>query len=484
MFELDREARAFGVTALENRFITDYLPAAKGDYVKVYLWGLYACLYPQEDLSLESMAKELFLTVPEIEAALRYWERRGLVSRLSQEPPRYAFYSPAQRQMTPAADLGVDMEYVSFAESVYAAFGERRKVNPAEISMAWEWVKDVGLPPETVLMLLQHCISQRGVHFSFKAAEKLAVGMKEAGVTTPDDAESYLQHSQMVHEGVRKVIARMGKRRAATDDETALYEKWITEWQFEPQAVLDACGEMTSGDPSFKYLDGILSGIRARSGARTGAQVKQQLAREKDEMGKAQEVFSRLGVKRLTGPAAARSYETLLEIQPHEVLLLAADECRRTGSNLEDMQNLLTAWKQRGLSNAEEVKNYIRERLEWNASLREIFEACGQSGKPEENDRALYRKWRGWGYDQELILCAAEQAAHADKKMLYLDKVLETWHEAGIMDVSQARARKKTASGEKRRQVSAQQYAQRQYTEEELLAVSDDLIEEARKQRG
>ena len=43
MFELDQEARAFGVTALENRFILDYLPAAKGDYVRVYLWGLYAC---------------------------------------------------------------------------------------------------------------------------------------------------------------------------------------------------------------------------------------------------------------------------------------------------------------------------------------------------------------------------------------------------------------------------------------------------------
>ena len=32
--------------------------------------------------------------------------------------------------------------------------------------------------------------------------------------------------------------------------------------------------------------------------------------------------------------------------------------------------------------------------------------------------------------------------------------------------------------------MSEQQYTQRQYTEEELLAVSDDLIEEARKYRG
>ena len=31
--------------------------------------------------------------------------------------------------------------------------------------------------------------------------------------------------------------------------------------------------------------------------------------------------------------------------------------------------------------------------------------------------------------------------------------------------------------------VTAQQYSQREYTEEELLAVSNDLIEEARKAR-
>ena len=42
-------------------------------------------------------------------------------------------------------------------------------------------------------------------------------------------------------------------------------------------AILDACAETTKGDPSFKYLDGILNGIRSRSDARTGDQVKQQL---------------------------------------------------------------------------------------------------------------------------------------------------------------------------------------------------------------
>ena len=484
MFEWDDEARAFGVTAVENRFLLDYLPAAKGDYVKVYLWGLYACQHRKGDFGLEEMAHDLFLSPAEIEAALRYWERRSLVSRISSDPPLYRFYSPTQRQLAPAGGMQVDGEYVAFAEAVYAAFGDRRKVSPAEIATAWEWVQDVGLKAEVVLMLLNHCMEQRGVQFSFKKAEPLAVKMREENVVSPEDAEAFLHHDQAVHAGARKVLSRMGKRRLPSDDELTLYEKWIGPWGFEPQAVLDACSETTSGDPSFKYLDSILNGLRARGDARTGKQVQQQLKQEKDEKQKAQEVFSRLGV-RLNGPAAARLYQSLLDVQPHGVLLLAADECRRTNKNVEDLQALALSWQKRGLNDEESVRQYLAQFREANLALREIFEACGHNGRPTEADRLLYKKWKGLGMNRELVLFAAEQARNAEgSKIAYLDKVLDMWHEAGITDISQARARKMPEGKKRGKTVSAQQYGQRDYTEAELLAVSDDLIEEAKKLRG
>jgi DNA replication protein DnaD len=379
----------------------------------------------------------------------------------------------------------VDTDYVSFAECVYAAFGDRRKVNPAEIALAWEWVQDVGLSQEAVLMLLQHCMAQRGAHFSFKAAEKLAVAMKEAGVTGPEDAEHFLQHSQNVQDGAKKVLSRMGKRRAVTEDELALYEKWIGEWGFEPQAVLDACRETTGGDPSFKYLDGILNRLRAQAEARTGEGMAQTLDQEKEERAKAKEVFSHLGIK-LAGSAAVMTYRSTLLGQPHGVLLLAADECKRCGKNkLDDLTALLESWKNRGLTTEAAVREYLDQYREANRALRELFDACGHSGRPTEADRKLYEKWRGWGYGPELLRCAAEQARNAEGgKIAYLDKVLEAWHGAGVTSVEQAQGRRKPQAAPNRKTVSAQQYGQRQYTEAELLAVSDDLIEEARKQRG
>ena len=486
LFVIDEDALRYGVTAVENRFILEYLPAARGDYVKVYLWGLMHALFPAESDSLPEMAAALNMTVAEVEAALRYWERRALCARIREDPPLYRFYSPAQRQETAGSPLQADSEYVMFAESVYAAFGDRRKITPGEIALAWEWVTDVGLRPEAVLMLLSHCIAQRGVQFSFLKAEPLAVRMKEENVVTPEDAEAFLRHDQTVQDGAKKVLTRMGKRRQPSEDELRLYEKWIGAWGFSPDAVLESCAETTKGDPSFQYLDGILNGLRQRGDARTGDAVRQQLTREKDEAEQAREVFSRFG-GRLSVPSMVRFYRQYAKDYPHEIMVLAARECEHyRNAKVDDFGALLESWSRRGLKTGQEVTEYLAGYREANAALRAVFEACGHQGRPTEADRALYEKWKGMGYDRELILFAAEQARAAEgSKIAYLDKVLETWHEAGITDITQARARK---PGEKPRRggktVSAQQYGQREYTEEELMAVSGDLIEEAKNYHG
>lgn len=483
MFEMDQEALRFGTTPVENRFILDYLPSAKGDFVKVYLWCLMK-VNAGEAFGLEEMAQELFLTVSEVEAALRYWERRALVVRLQDVPPKYRLYSPTQQSLKKGTPLMADDGYVAFTENVYALFADRRKITPSEIALAWEWVEDIGLSQEVVLMLLTHCISQRGVQFSLKKAESLAVRMKEENVITCDDADHFLRHEQAVHEGARKVLSRMGKRRAVSQDELDLYQKWVKEWGFDKEAILDACAETTKGDPSFKYLDGILNGIRSRSTARTGTQVKQQLEQEYQVKEQYVQVLSELKF-RLSPAAARRLYERWLAVQPHEVLVLAAREGGRKGCDLETFEALLEDWKKRGLTDARAVEEYLTQFRRKNTLLRQVYDACGHNGRPTEGDRILLDKWAGMGMDEALILQAAQQARMAEgSKMAYLDKVLEAWHDAGVTDVSQARPAKQQPAGRGVKQVSAQAYTQREYTEEELALASEDLMEEVRRNRG
>ena len=76
MFGFDERYAVFDVTPVDNQFILEYLPAAKGDYVKVYLYGLTQCCHPQADMDMTSLSRELGMTEEEVQSAYRYWEQR------------------------------------------------------------------------------------------------------------------------------------------------------------------------------------------------------------------------------------------------------------------------------------------------------------------------------------------------------------------------------------------------------------------------
>ena len=48
MFGFDEQYAMFDVTPLDNQFILEYLPAAKGDDLRVYLYGLMMCYHQVE----------------------------------------------------------------------------------------------------------------------------------------------------------------------------------------------------------------------------------------------------------------------------------------------------------------------------------------------------------------------------------------------------------------------------------------------------
>ena len=451
MFERDGQAVFFGVTAVENIFLTELMPAAKGDFVKVYLSALFHSGQKDEALSLEDFARELGQTPAEVEAALRYWERRGALSYIASDPPVYRLYSLAQRSLT-GQDAGpqADEAFVDFSESVYALFGDDRKVRPSEIAEAYEWVVDEGLSEGAVLTLLTHFKNTAGKQFSFRRAGEAAARMRAEGVLSAEDVESYLSFQDSVHSGAQAVLRRLGKRRLPSEEELTLYRKWIREWGFTPEAVLTACRETTAaGDPTFKYLDGILARLR-------------QDGKKLDET----------QVDRL-----------LTEEHSWEVVLIAARECALAGSHtLDTLQKLLDSWKDKGLTTPEAVEQYIRKVRELDTFLYSVYEACGHTGRPTAADRALAEEWRAAGLPDEVILLAAKEAAGASgRKMAYIKSVLRSWQEAGVRTAEDARkqasARPAPAQPQQAgRQVSAQRYTQRDYDEKELeerLGVND-----------
>ena len=88
-FSFSNDAKVSGYTDLENAFISEYLPNASGDAVKVYVYGLYLCNTKSEK-SIEDFASSLNLSVDTVKNCFLEWEEYGLVSVLEKEENRKA----------------------------------------------------------------------------------------------------------------------------------------------------------------------------------------------------------------------------------------------------------------------------------------------------------------------------------------------------------------------------------------------------------
>ena len=127
MFSFDEQAALFDVTPLPNQFILNYLPEASGDAVRVYLFGLVACYHHEAISDLQQMARELNMTEDDIRAAYRYWERKGLVQRVADNPPQYRYQNIYQVMMT-GAQAQIDPAYEQFAEAIASFSGARKSL--------------------------------------------------------------------------------------------------------------------------------------------------------------------------------------------------------------------------------------------------------------------------------------------------------------------------------------------------------------------
>lgn len=470
LFGFDDKYAMFDITPVQNQFIAEYLPHAKGDYVKVWLYGLMQCYHAREELNMDTMAHELEMTEDEVLQAFRYWERRGLVRRISDNPPQFRYVSMNRLNAAPAADPA----YEAFAESLYSAFGKSRRLHGSEISQCFEWVEELKLPPEVVIMLLKHMSAVRGRNFSIRSAEPLAVRLAEAGVKTIEDAESILSVDKKVLDGTAKILKRFGKRRLPSEDELAMYRKWTEEWGFSEDGIEAACGETVKGDPNFGYLDGILKKLRDRDGEKTVRNAR-DVENAFAETNKLKEMLSVLG-RGSVNTATVELYREMREMYPEDVILLAARECASAGKNPEDVKSLLASWKKRGLDSKEKILDYITRFRELSKLNAELYDLWGLRGRGTAADRTLIDRWTGeYGFAQETVLFAAGYAAGKTQPMAYLDKLMRNYNEKGIrtreeMEQDRKAHREETresgAAGknDRSRKLNAQQFEQRVYS--------------------
>ena len=491
MFGFDERYAMFDVTPVENSFILEYLPKAKGDYVRVYLYGLMRCYHPEENMSPEQMSHELNMTEDDISTAFRYWERRGLVRRISDKPLRWQYVNIKQKDV--AGGEPADREYQEFCDAVCGAFDKKRRLHGSEVSQCFEWKEELKLPTEVILMLLNHMVTVKGRNFNIGEANKVALRMAEEDILTVDAAETFLSRDEQLHKGTRKILKLLGKSYLPSEAQVDMYRKWLREWHFSHEAVEEAVKLTAKGDPSMGYLDGILKGMRQENAA--GNEVKAEEVRASAERAdELREVLKALG-RGEVNTQNLTLYSRMTALYPQEVILAAARECGHSRKGPEEILKLLESWKEKGLESGAEVEAYVQSFHAQTELIRELRTLWGtDTSRIGQNDRTLVAKWeKEMGFSRQMILAAAPAAAEAKAPMAYLDSILAAYREKGITTPEEAeKARKqyradagKPAAGAGKT-VTAQQYDQRDYqgVQEKLMEQQSREIEEKLRRKN
>ena len=439
----DDSAALFDATPVENMFITEYMLRAPGDFVKVYLYGLMLCYHHAERMSLASMARDLDVTPEDVERAYRYWEREGLVRQTGDNPVCYTYYNLKQITLTRAEKPSEQLYNRHFMDEVRRTL-DAQTLGESDYQMILDWVQVYELPEEVVIMLLSNEKEKsRTGRVSFKIANRVAQEWAQSGVKTIEDADRMLVISGQRETELKRLLARLGMRHAPSDDEKALYKKWIDEWGFTPEAVQEACRETTKGTPTMAYLDGIL--LRQHQLGRHEAQaLSGGMAREHAERDFARDVLAGMGrtgvtptqedLQRIDGWRAMRFGEDMILQAVREV------HARSQGGSLEDVEAKLTAWREQGFTTAGQVQAARMRIRALNEQLRGIYRAAGLEKRANQPDRDLMTRWLGeMGMSMELVLLAAEYARGSGAPMMVADKILGDWKRQGISTAAGAR---------------------------------------------
>ena len=286
-------------TKVENLFISEYLPDAPGDYVKVFLFGL---MYAQYEITpnRSELAKLLNLSVDEIEEAWIYWESRGLVRVLHEkdsndeevnhivflskieelygkmsEAPAPAVAEPAEAELP----LYVSIDDMDYDEVINSKLIDRRlrelyekyqvttgrTVSRQEVSKIEDAVKVYGIEPEIFDFAIDYCADLE--KYSIDYIFKVALRWTEEGCRTVEEAKQLLDKHSRRNDCYRQVFRALGFNRLPAPIDREIMDRWFDGLNCSLAEVLDACSAAAGiREPNLKYVNKVIENRRLEKG--------------------------------------------------------------------------------------------------------------------------------------------------------------------------------------------------------------------------
>lgn len=284
-------------TLVHNRFIEDYMISANGEFVKIYLY-LLRCSSADAELSLSSIADTFNHTENDVKRALAYWEKLHLLKLTYDESGTLtdiAFTDgEAEEQLQkrlggyadqlsapdtapgvpsaapPSGNLSVSAQRkkeLSGQEEVkellfYAEQVMNKTLTANDVNHLLYFYDELHFSADLIEYLIEYCVSKgkRGMGYM----RSVALNWAQQGIRTVSEAK---KDASLYHRDYYTILNAFGiKGRGPAHAEVELMSRWIDEFGFSTEVILEACRRTINRThtPNFQYADKILEGWKER----------------------------------------------------------------------------------------------------------------------------------------------------------------------------------------------------------------------------
>lgn len=268
---------------ISSDFITDYMPSANGEYVKLYLYLLKA-LQTGSAFSLSDIADIFEITEKDVIRALKYWDNQKIlsltydgkdISNITLRTPWDEEKPPEKEPEPPLQAMTLPQENVSEFSVTSAMMREAEEsdafkdlLNLTKIyfkkplnNMDYEkliWIFfQMGKNFDACEVLVEYCAEHKKKVRPMRQLEALACQCIEEELFLAKDIRSHLLHQHHC-ELVKEALGVSRKALATT--ELTFIRRWFEEWGFDEALVKEACARATRNteDNRFEYANKIL----------------------------------------------------------------------------------------------------------------------------------------------------------------------------------------------------------------------------------
>lgn len=414
-----------GYTAVENTFITTYLPLSKGNSAKVYLYGLFLCQNPAFDQPIESICDTLGIEKQELLDCFSFWEDFGLVDIISKDPLN-VIYLPIKASFGHKAIKYNPEKYTEFSKSLQALISTRM-ISTNEYSEYFLVMEERHIKPEAMLMIIKYSISRAGENVNKNYILAVVNDFSNKGLVTVEKIDEYLKDYSMNSAIIIEIMRTLSIKKNPEMADLELYKKWTEDLNFDKDTIKFSASKLKKG--SMQKLDEFLLELyKAKCFDKTSI----------EEYTKRKAGIFNLTVK------INRALSIFVEVLEPEInnyvskwlsfgftedaLILVANYLFKSNKNtLNDMDELIDALRKQGAITISSVSDYFDSLIKTDEFIKKMLITAGINHQPTPWDRENVAIWKSWNFTEEMILESAKLSAGKSSPIAYMNGILSNW---------------------------------------------------------